>query len=114
MTAKFGSSPVDWKSALAPDAPLQNLAKLVNARLPNGARVNFCRLPQADGVMKTGITFQLGSKRFPFDTDAMVDEDSADTILRMVEERIDKVGHQNAWTEDDPDEGKRGQKPLSA
>jgi hypothetical protein len=40
---------------------MQNLAKLVNARLPNGARVNFCRLPQADGVMRTGITFQLGS-----------------------------------------------------
>jgi hypothetical protein len=88
-----------------PDALLLIVERSVNAKLPNGARVNIFRTEYTDHSMQTGIVSQWGPLRQTRYTDAAIGETDVDTIVRSVNDWIIRAGHhdQNKWT-DDPDE----------
>jgi hypothetical protein len=86
--------------ALPPDAPLQSLAVLINARLPQGAAVNFYRLEYPDGSTMTGIVFSCGDRRANVTTRNQLGDGDADEIVRSVTDWMAQVRHSSMWTTD--------------
>jgi hypothetical protein len=86
--------------ALPPDPPLQSLAALINARLPQGAAVNFYRLEQPDGSIITGMVFSCGDRRANVTTRNQLGDGDADEIVRSVTDWIARVRHSSMWTID--------------
>lgn len=86
---------------LPPDASLLALARKVNARLPQGASVNFYRIEQPDSYSPhTGIVYQHGVRRANVVTQQMLTEHDADEILKGVNEWIDNIRPESRWTTD--------------
>lgn len=86
---------------LAPDASLLALARKVNARLPQGASVNFYRLarPESEST-DTGIVFQFGVRRANVVTPQMLAEYDADNVVKSVTEWIENIRPESRWTSD--------------
>lgn len=85
---------------LPPDAPLISLASIINARLGDGARVNFYRIDHGEGSHETGIVYQAGLRRAVVKTRAMLGDADADEIVKSITEWAAEVRHENKWTTD--------------
>lgn len=86
--------------ALPPGEPLQSLAKTINARLPQGAAVNFYRLQHPDETTETGIVFSCGDRRATVRTRNQLGEGDADELVRSVTDWMAQVRHSSMWTTD--------------
>jgi hypothetical protein len=83
--------------ALPPDEALQRLAKIINAKLPDGAMVNFYRLEEP---MRTGMVFSFGVHRHNEVKAGAPGEDSVDQIVQLVKDWIANNQPASKWTED--------------
>jgi hypothetical protein len=88
---------------LPPDEALLRIAKRVNAKLPDSAMVNFYRFENPAAPLQTGMVFSCGSHRYNVVKAGAPGDDSADQIVRMVNDWIASIRPASRWTED-PDE----------
>jgi hypothetical protein len=85
---------------LPPDANLLALARIVNARLPPSAAVNFYRLVHEDGREQTGIIYQVGLRRAVVMSQGSLGEGDADEIVKAVNEWSERQSQESRWTTD--------------
>lgn len=88
---------------LPPDAELQSLARVINAKLPPGAAVNFYRIRHADESTETGIIFSHGLRRAGMTTRNVLSEFDADDIVRDVKDWIERIHVPDRWSTDPRD-----------
>jgi len=85
---------------LPPDANLLALARIINARLPPSAAVNFYRLAHEDGREQTGIIYQVGLRRAVVMSQGSLGEGDADEIVKAVNEWSERQSQESRWTTD--------------
>jgi hypothetical protein len=82
-----------------PDEALQKLAALVNAKLPEGAMVNFYRIENPDEPAQTGMIFSFGGHRKVVVKPGRPGDDSADQIVRWINDWIGSTPPASKWTD---------------
>jgi hypothetical protein len=85
---------------LPPDEALLKLAALVNAKLRDGAMVNFYRIEDPDKPAQTGMIFSFGGHRKVVVKPGRPGDDSADQIVRWINDWIVNTPSASKWTED--------------
>ena len=91
---------MDKPKPFPPDANLTALAKIINARLPPSAAVNFYRVLHQDGREQVGIVYQAGLRRAIVLTHSGLGEGDADEIVKAVNEWAERQSHGSRWTTD--------------
>jgi hypothetical protein len=85
---------------LRPDGDLERFAALINAELPEGARINFYRLQHPDETLQIGVIFSCGGRRHPTLLPRSVElkDIHRQEIIRAINQWVAAISQSTRWT----------------